>query len=429
MALITCPECGAQISNKATFCPHCGLPTAILENALKRPVKKPRRKHPKLPNGYGSIKKLSGRRSNPYGVYPPVTEFTLEGLPVQPKAIAYAKDWYSAFGLLSAWHAGTFQPGQEAEFDSSQITDDFIRSIVAAFNYGNSLRLAETDLKFPEVYEQYAQWDFGGQETDDPDKLRRLKKRKNSMQAAYQNCSQLHNMIFRNLRYKDLQAVVDQCPLKHASKELIVVLFHKMYKYAQIAEIQSEDYSKHVTIKSDDDDVSGVPFTIDELKKIWSNREDPTLEMIFIMCLSGFRISAYENMEVNLEEQYFRGGVKTKNGQERIVPIHSGIYLIVKRRIERDGKLLSVSPSYFRKQMYNSFEKIGVERHTPHDCRDTFATLCDAAKVGKNYLKRLIGHSLAGDITEDKYIHPSLEVLRSEIEKIDLSLIVTNEPD
>lgn len=70
-----------------------------------------------------------------------------------------------------------------------------------------------------------------------------------------------------------------------------------------------------------------------------------------------------------------------------------------------------------------------MERHTPHDCRDTFATLCDAAKVGKNYLKRLIGHSLAGDITEDKYIHPSLEVLRSEIEKIDLSLIVTNEPD
>ena len=69
--------------------------------------------------------------------------------------------------------------------------------------------------------------------TDDPDKLRRLKKRKNSMQAAYQNCSQLHNMIFRNLRYKDLQAVVDQCPLKHASKELIVVLFHKMYKYAR----------------------------------------------------------------------------------------------------------------------------------------------------------------------------------------------------
>ena len=426
MALVNCPECSAQISDRAAFCPHCGLPMALPKNELKKPVKRSNRKHPKLPNGYGSIKKLTGRRSNPYGVYPPVTEFTLDGLPVQPKAIAYAKDWYSAFGLLSAWHAGTFQPGQEAKFDVSQITDDFVQGIVAAFNYGNSLRLAETDLKFSEVYEQYVQWDFGGQESDDPDKLRRLRKRKSSMRAAYQNCSQLHNMIFRNLRYKDLQAVVDQCPLKHASKELIVVLFHKMYKYAQISEIQPEDYSKHVAIKSEDDDISGVPFSMNELKRIWDHRDDPVLEMIFIMCLSGFRISAYGQMEVNLEGRYFRGGVKTKNGRDRIVPIHSLIFPLVKSRIERYGKILPFSPASFRVKLYQSLETIGIEKHTPHDCRDTFATLCDAAGVDRFYLKRLVGHSLSSDITEDKYIHPSLDSLRAEIEKIDLSLFVTN---
>ena len=423
MALVNCPECGAQISDKATFCPRCGLPIAAPENAIKKPVKTSRRKHPKLPNGYGSIKKLSGRRSNPYGVYPPVTEFTLEGLPVQPKAIAYAKDWYSAFGLLSAWHAGTFQPGQEADFDASQITDEFVKGIVTAFNYGNSLRLAQTDLKFSEVYEQYLQWEFGSQEPEDPDKLRRYRKRKSSVRAAYGNCKQLHNMIFRNLRYKDLQAVVDDCPLKHASKELIVTLFHKLYKYADIAEIQSEDYSKHVAIKTEDDDTPGIPFTTEELKEIWKHVDDPILEMVIIMCFSGFRISAYSKMDVNLEERYFHGGIKTANGRDRIVPIHSGIYPIVKKRIEREGKILSYSPSIFRKRMYNSLEKIGIDKHTPHDCRDTFATLCDAAKVDKIYLKRLIGHSLAGDITEDKYIHPSLDTLRAEIEKIDFVAI------
>lgn len=26
MALINCPECGKEISNKAAFCPHCGYP-------------------------------------------------------------------------------------------------------------------------------------------------------------------------------------------------------------------------------------------------------------------------------------------------------------------------------------------------------------------------------------------------------------------
>ena len=42
-----------------------------------------RKKYPKLPNGYGSIKRLSGKnRTNPYGVYPPTTEFTEDGIPV-----------------------------------------------------------------------------------------------------------------------------------------------------------------------------------------------------------------------------------------------------------------------------------------------------------------------------------------------------------
>ncbi len=38
-----------------------------------------KKKHPNLPNGYGSIRKLSGNRRNPYAVHPPVTEFAPDG--------------------------------------------------------------------------------------------------------------------------------------------------------------------------------------------------------------------------------------------------------------------------------------------------------------------------------------------------------------
>ena len=52
-----------------------------------------RKKYPKLPNGYGSIKRLSGKnRTNPYGVYPPVKEFDENGIPVPQKAICYVDD-------------------------------------------------------------------------------------------------------------------------------------------------------------------------------------------------------------------------------------------------------------------------------------------------------------------------------------------------
>lgn len=33
MALINCPECGKEISNKATSCPHCGNP--MIQNTNK----------------------------------------------------------------------------------------------------------------------------------------------------------------------------------------------------------------------------------------------------------------------------------------------------------------------------------------------------------------------------------------------------------
>lgn len=31
MSLITCPECGQSISDKAAACPHCGYPLSALK--------------------------------------------------------------------------------------------------------------------------------------------------------------------------------------------------------------------------------------------------------------------------------------------------------------------------------------------------------------------------------------------------------------
>lgn len=66
--LIKCPECNAQISDKASFCPHCGLPFGPTPQiSLKK-------KRGKLPNGFGQITKLSnpGLR-RPYGDHSPVS--------------------------------------------------------------------------------------------------------------------------------------------------------------------------------------------------------------------------------------------------------------------------------------------------------------------------------------------------------------------
>lgn len=140
---------------------------------------------------------------------------------------------------------------------------------------------------------------------------------KNSTKAAFKNCQPLHDKKMGEICYEDLQNVVNSCTLKHSSLELIVSLMHQMYKYAMKYEIVEKDYSAFLYIPILDDDETGVPFSEDELSTLWHNRDNDVVQIILIMCYSGFRIKAYTNMEVNLKEQYFKGGVKTSSSKDR----------------------------------------------------------------------------------------------------------------
>lgn len=120
-----------------------------------------------------------------------------------------------------------------------------------------------------------------------------------------------------------------------------------------------------------------------------------------IMCYSGYRVSAYETMEINLEQRYFCGGVKAAQSKHRIVPIHSGIYDFVKVRIETQGKIFTfASYQAFLKQLKKYLAKAGIDDfHTAHDCRHTFSAPCEKYRVSENDRKRMMGHSFGSDIT------------------------------
>lgn len=382
-----------------------------------------RKKYPRLPNKFGSIKFLGKNRTNPYGVYPPTTEFTVNGVPVTQPALAYVNDWYVGFSVLMSYHAGTYVPGQlpatkEPAGNEVKGADDLIKRILGDYSQVKRSVLAEEEKEsektFKEVYKEFYKYKY------EDDKSRTYSKSsKHSTAAAFKNCKALHDKTFADLRHDDLQNVVDNCTLKHASLELIVSLLHQMYAYADMKELVDKDYSAHVKIKVPDDDEHGIPFTTDELKTLWNHKDDPTVEFILIMCYSGFRIKAYESLEINLIDKYFRGGVKTKASKDRVVPIHSTIFPLVQKRIARDGCLLKKNGvSNFRSEMYETLEMLKVEKHTPHDCRHTFSKLCEEYHVNENDRKRMLGHSFGTDITNGIYGHRDIEDLRTEIEKI-----------
>lgn len=304
MALISCPECGYSISDKAFSCPSCGYPINIpstIVTAQPTPKRKAKR-HRKLPNGSGSIKHLSGKRSKPWAAYPPVAKFTINGSPVLGAAIGYFRTYDEAYQALMLYNNSP-DDIRKSTISFSDLCAAMLsnRSSTISFEYAN--------VTFAELYEQYFE-----------NKYQKSKKKlsnasKDSTRAAFKNCKTLHDRKFVELRKADLQNVVDTCPLKHSSLELIVSLFKGMYSYALQNDIIEKDYSQFVTINIPDDDESGVPFSPDALNTLWQHSDQKVVGMILLMIYTGFRIAAFRNITYNEAEQYFQGGVKTVAGK------------------------------------------------------------------------------------------------------------------
>lgn len=386
---------------------------------------KKRKKHPKLPNGFGSIRYLGKNRHNCYAVHPPAKIDQL-GNVVRSPAICYVDDWIKGFTILTAYKAGTYQPGMERDLSVSPTsdTDTLVSRIIADYSTIKGVESKHPEIKKPtfrEVYEQFLKWKFA-EGTNYSESTR------NNYTAAYTYCTEFYDKKFEDLKATELQNFLDkQKGLKKGSLVKILSLFNQMYKYAMFAEIVTERKSQYVRINAVDDEEHGTPFTEHELRILWKNANNPDIQLILIMSYSGWRIGELSGLEVNLKEKYFKGGIKTQAGKGRIVPIHPMIYDFVKTRITADRTLLNMNKVTYRMfRFYPILEKLeisGSPKHTPHDCRHTFSALCEKYSVRENDRKRMLGHSFGSDITNAVYGHRTLEELRSEIEKIKVPFV------
>lgn len=392
MAIILCPECSGTVSDMALQCPHCGYP---IQSATSQPVKRTRlpKRRRKLPNGFGSIKKLSGNRRNPYAAYPPVTEYHLNGTAKSVPAIGYFPTYNEAYDALSAYRRNPYD-----------------------INLANAT--------FADVYEMWFDSYTNGAKKKSRSAL-------TSYKCAFSYCEKLHKQKFKLLRKFELQEVIDNCPHGYSSLSNIKKLYSQMYKFALENDIAEKDYGKFVTINRENDNERGEPFSIDELKILWNNRDDSTVGMILLMCFTGFRISEFETNEkegyrmvVNLEEMYLQGGIKTEAGKDRIVPFNEWLLPFVEQYATSQDEFKSWK---FRNDFfYDKLHELGIEfttnkkKHTPHDCRHTFSWICDQAKIDDLSKHMLMGHSRGNDVEKSVYGHRNLTDLKSEISKINI---------
>lgn len=387
MALTQCPECSGQISDKAIICPHCGFP--VRDGSISTSTSRKARK--RRPNGSGTIVKLSGKRKNPFQVRVN-TRIDANGYPAYDVIGCYP-DRVTAGIALAEYNKAPYDPNDRRKL-------------------------------FSEVFASWYQWKYKVSHTDPQKKT----SSQNCMIAAYKKCPSLHDMTMWDIRAQDMQDILDRDDLSHAMLEHIRNLFRQMYRYAVQLELVPKDYSQYTKITKEDDDTQGVPFTLEELRLLWQNKELPFVDTILIYCYSGWRINELARMplnEISLEERTFTGGLKNRYSRNRTVPIHPAIYKMVCRRLEPQFRSLiyhdgtkTISEQRYRECFNNALEACGIRTaHTPHDCRHTFNMLLDSAGVDRVTRYKLMGHK-GQDINENVYTHKDLAQLREAVEAI-----------
>lgn len=353
----------------------------------------PRGKPLKNPNGYGSVVKLSGKRRKPFEVR------------VNTRM---DERYYPVYDVL-----GRFPTREEA--------------LIALAEYNkNPYSISDREITFSQLYEKFYKnkYELSGKAYSQSSMA--------CTKSAYSRCGTLYDIAYRKLRPDDFRGVLGQIsdkgkPISHALQEHIKNLFTQMDKFALQNDIIDKGYATFAAITVQEDDAPGVPFTPEELKLLWDNKDVPWVDSILIYIYSGWRVSELIKMpteNIDLKEGTFKGGLKTTAGKNRIVPIHSKIRGFVEHRLSvNDGILFSVngkpiSTMTYTKQFKVTLQAIGITTyHTPHDCRHTFTSLLDSAGVNQVCIDRLIGHA-SGSLTTRTYTHKTIEELRQAIEMI-----------
>lgn len=340
----------------------------------------------RLPNGYGSVYKLSGNRRRPW---------------IARKTIGWSDE-----GKQLYYTIGYFETRAKA--------------MAALAEYNKNPIGKRGDITLGALYEEWSESKFP--------KL--SKATQDSYSAAWKHLSILANEKFKDIKTSHLQELIDSMNrngLSRSSCHKVKVLSGLLYKHAMSDDIVDKNYAEMVELPIEEKKEQEI-FTDFEIKVLESKvNEVEWIDTILIFIYTGMRISellTLTKFNVDIDNMFITGGIKTDAGKDRIIPIHSKIQPHIKKwyntnseyLINRNGE--KIRPDYYRKYLYYpTLEKLGIRKLNPHKARHTFATLLDKAGADTKSIQELIGHSDYAT-TANIYTHPDIEKLRKAIEKI-----------
>lgn len=341
----------------------------------------------RLPNGFGSLHKLTGNRRKPYRVRITV------GWKINHKR--EKKQQYKTIGYFKTKEEG----------------------LIALSNFNESpYKLENNNITFQKIYELWSKEHFKNIAPSS----------KRIWIAAYKHSEILYSLKFKEIRVYDLENAINNAKVGSQTKSRMKSLYNMLYKYAIKHEITDKNYAIYCAVPNITKTFERVPFSDLEIKKLWQNIDMPFVDMILINIYTGLRpreLVEIKNSNVDLKNKFMRGGLKTDAGKNRLIPIHNEILFLILKRYslqnerlctKENGEIMTYDDyrNRFRKIM-----KLLDMSHKPHDTRHTFVTLAKRYGMNEYILKIIVGHKIS-DLTENTYTHRRVEDIIREIKKI-----------
>ncbi len=357
----------------------------------------------KRANGTGSVYKLSGRRRKPY-----VATITSSCRYDAPRG-RYIQD-RTTIGYYETRDA----------------------AIIALNNYlADPYDVKKSAITFEELYNEWSEIKY---KDISPSAIRTWK-------SAFKHLEVLYSRKINEIRTVDIEYSIQNSDVHSSTRKRMKSLCNLLYKYAIKHEYVKTNYAALCdNIYSDPPVIVRKPFDEEEIRLLWNNLDIPFVDIILIGIYSGWRpqeLISLNVQDINLQDKYMIGGMKTKSGKNRIVPIHSKIMPLINNRIndyqfssnencapnklftyKSDDGIQALDYYKYRNRFIKVMKHLNMD-HRPHDTRHTFITMGKEAGMNEYILKLIVGHSI-DDVTEHVYTHRKVESLREEMEKITL---------
>ena len=365
-----CVKCQQEIEDDAVYCPYCGKKQAA-EPAKRR----------KRANGTGTVYYKKGMNGH-----------------------KLSRPWVAELNKVVI---GYFKTRKEAE----EALDRLIGKKIGS----------QYNMTFSEVYEGWSQDHFSKSKVTEATAKR--------YRRAYDVFKPLHDRKFRDLRKGDFQVIIDEYQEQGKAYDTLSKyknLITQMSDWAIQEEIIDTNFAGFVDLPPRNAEKT-APYTDEEVQKLKEDGSEAAM-LILMMVYTGMRpTELFELPLANYHESYVIGGIKTKAGKNRLIPIRlSGrkYFEYFADRAEPGGLLISgysgnkVYANYRERDYIPLRDRLGIDKtKSPYSARHTFATWAYNHDMPEEKLERIMGH--VDFDTTNIYLTPDPEHLVDAVEKIE----------